>query len=241
MSKRSRSQRVTPTSRAATSTRQASARKGAGWIGAARMGATAAGSGARRKWLTWAAGGMLVAVVVVIVAVAAGGGTGSNPDTGGPSIAAGTGAQALAPDGQFATITGAPRTVFSLHGQPTLLWFVTTWCSSCQAGTQAVSTQIPTLATRHVRVVELELAGDLGQTGPSIAAFARQLAGNRYHNPDWTFGTASAALTQTYDPNGYLDIYYLLNSHGQITYVNSSPAATMNQLLAAVDKITPHA
>jgi hypothetical protein len=86
-------------------------------------------------------------------------------------------------------------------------------------------------------VVELELAGDLGQPGPAIADFAAQLAGTAYHNPDWTFGSASPALTSTYDPNGYLDTYYLLDVAGHAVYVNGSPSATMGQLLGEVAKI----
>ncbi|MDA8067019.1 MAG: hypothetical protein M0T77_00170 [Actinomycetota bacterium] len=180
-------------------------------------------------------------ILLAILIVALSGSAGSTPAAGGSAPSTGSATRALAPDGSFTTAAGASETVFVLHGQPALLWFVTTWCSSCQAGTQAVSEQLPSLAARHVRVVELELAGDSGQPGPSITTFASQLAGDQYHNPDWTFGTASAALTRTYDPNGYLDVYYLLNARGQITYANSSPASTMSQLLDAVDKITRHA
>lgn len=194
----------------------------------------------RRRWWSWGLGGVILLAVIAVIAAAATSGTSSGPGGAGT---AGTSpsAHAVAPDGSFTTTAGATETVSSLHGQPTLLWFVTTWCSSCQAGTQAMSATIPTLAAHHVRVVELELSGDLGQPGPAISDFARQLAGSRYHDPDWTFGTASAALTQTYDPNGYLDVYYLINAAGYITYANSSPAATMSQLLAAAAKITPHA
>jgi thiol-disulfide isomerase/thioredoxin len=145
---------------------------------------------------------------------------------------------ARAPNGTFTTSTGTTRTISSLSRRPTLLWFVSTWCSSCQAGTQTMASQIQVLARLHVRVVELELADDLGQPGPSITAFARQLAGPAATNPDWSFGVASAALTNTYDPASYLDIYYLLDSTGHISYVNSSPAATMSQLIGHAEQIT---
>jgi hypothetical protein len=114
--------------------------------------------------------------------------------TGGSPAAGATSPGTLAPDGAFTTTAGANVSVASLRGQPTLLWFVTTWCSSCQAGTEAMRSQIATFAAHRVRVVELELAGDLGQPGPAIMEFGTQLAGPEYHNPDWTFGTASPAL-----------------------------------------------
>ncbi|MHB1738401.1 MAG: peroxiredoxin family protein [Actinomycetes bacterium] len=114
-----------------------------------------------------------------------------------------------------------------------LLWFVSTWCSSCQAGTQAMAQNLAALRTAGVRVVEVELYQDLGQSGPSMRQFAQALAGAEYANPDWTFGVSSAALTRAYDPQSYLDIYYLIDGHGQIRYVNSSPASTMPALLGA--------
>lgn len=184
----------------------------------------------RRRLRVWVTGAAVLLAVATSLALASAGGS----DNG---VTKATRATALAPDGGFATTSGANLTVSSLRGQPTLLWFVTTWCSSCQAGTQAMASQIATFAAHHVRVVELELANDLGQPGPSITAFGRQLAGAGYHNPDWTFGVASAGLTTTYDPSGYLDIYYLLDASGHVTYTNSSPAATIGPLLSAVTKL----
>ena len=71
-----------------------------------------------------------------------------------------------------------------------------------------------------------------------MTSFARQLAGAAYHAPGWTFGTASRALTRGYNPQGYLDVYFLLDSAGRVTYVNSAPASTMSQLLAHAGRLT---
>ena len=142
-----------------------------------------------------------------------------------------------APSGTFVTINGQNVTVASLRGTPTLLWFVSTWCSSCEAGTQAMAQNLATIAHAGVRVSEIELYHDLGSQGPSMFSFAKELAGTQYNNPDWTFGISSLGLTKNYDPVGYLDVYYLVNSEGKITYVNSSPAATMPELLKAISRI----
>jgi thiol-disulfide isomerase/thioredoxin len=142
-----------------------------------------------------------------------------------------------APPGTFTTLSGRTVNVASLKGHPTLLWFVSTWCSSCQAGTQTLADYLPKLAADGVKVDEVELYQDLGQSGPSLASFSQQLAGPEATNPDWTFGTSSASLTHTYDPQSYLDIYYLLNAQGEVTYVNGSPGSTMPQLLAAVGRL----
>ena len=143
----------------------------------------------------------------------------------------------VAPNASFTTLSGSNVEVASLRPHPTLLWFVTTWCSSCQAGTQSVAQNIAALRRDGVRVDEVELYKDLGQSGPSMSQFARILAGPEATNPDWSFGTSSLQMTRTYDPSGYLDIYYLLDSHGRVTYVNGSPGSTMPQLLAAARKL----
>lgn len=142
-----------------------------------------------------------------------------------------------APGGTFTTLAGTTDNVASLRGQPTLIWFVTTWCSSCQYGTHVMAQDIAKLQAKGVRVEEVELYQDMGQKGTPIGPFAKSLAGAQYKNPDWSFGVSSAALTHTYDPKSYLDIYYLLNAEGKITYVNSSPGSTMTQLLHAASKL----
>lgn len=180
----------------------------------------------QRHWARWSIAAAVVAAGAAAAVVATTGGSSKSRATEALAI----GAQA--PDGAFSTVSGQTETIASLRGRPTLLWFVATWCSSCQAGTQAMATAIDTFDRDHLRVVELEQYNDLGQSGPPIAQFGQQLAGTYYNNPNWTWGTASEALTTTYNPKGYLDIYYLLSSSGKIVDIGSSPAATMNQLLS---------
>jgi thiol-disulfide isomerase/thioredoxin len=180
-----------------------------------------------RRWIGRAAIALAVVAAAAIVIIATAARSTKAPSASGQA----------APDGSFTTTTGQTETISALRGQPTLVWFVATWCSSCQAGTTAMAQQIPKFAAYHVRVVELELADDLGQSGPPITVFGQQLAGSAYNNPDWIWGIASPKLTQTYDPNGYLDIYYLFDAQGRVVYVNSSPGATMGPLLAAAAKV----
>jgi len=174
----------------------------------------------------------LVALVIALHVTSSSSGSSSASGSSGSSavsLPVGT----TAPDGAVTTLGGKTETVADLRGKPALIWFVTTWCSSCQAGTQAMAQHVATLASDGVRVVEVENYADLGQSGPPMGAFAKTLAGSAFSNPDWTFGEASSTLTHTYNPKAYLDIYYLINAKGKITYVNSSPGSTMPQLLSA--------
>lgn len=182
----------------------------------------------RRRW------GWITAVAVVLVGAGVITGlrlTRHADPSAGPSAAATATVGQPAPDGTFTTVAGATTTVAALRGRPTLLWFVATWCPSCQAGTPAIAQVFPQLRAAGLRVVEIELYENLGQPGPSIAAFGKSGAGSDYGDPDWVFGTSSASLTRAYDPEGYTDIYYLLDARGSVTYVNGQPASTLPDLL----------
>lgn len=173
-----------------------------------------------------------LAAVVLVAAALVHRPAGAAPDPLRPAAAS-----PVAPDGAWTAVDGQTATVASLRGRPALLWFVATWCPSCQAGTQAVAQHIDQLSAAHVQMVELELYRDLGQPGPDIGLFGRTYAGSAFSNPDWAWGTASKALTLTYDGKGYLDIYYLLDAQGRIRYVNGSPAASWPQLWQAIQAL----
>ena len=175
----------------------------------------------------------LVALVIALHVANGNSGSASASSPSGASLPIGT----TAPNGTFTTLAGKTETVTTLRGKPTLIWFMTTWCSSCEAGTQSMAQNIATLAADGVHVVEVENYADLGQSGTPMNAFAKTLAGSAFSNPDWTFGEASSTFTHTYNPKAYLDLYYLISSKGRITYVNSSPASTMPQLLQAASQL----
>jgi thiol-disulfide isomerase/thioredoxin len=177
--------------------------------------------------------------VIAVIAVMAGGrGTGTPGATAGSAGGSLPAVGRLAPAGSFTTATGTSATISSLRGHPVLVWLVTTWCPGCQAGTQAMPADLARLRARGIKVVELEDYADLGQLGPDIASFGRQFAGAAYHSPGWVFGTASQAMTRAWNPQGYLDIYYLLDSAGHVVYINSGPTSTMTQLLAHAGRLT---
>jgi len=116
-------------------------------------------------------------------------------------------------------INGSKANLSQYRGHTVLLWFVTTWCSSCQDGAQLLSQQYySALHSRGVAILTVELYNNLGQPGPSLNQFA-----NAYgigSKADWLYGTAQQWVTYRYDPNGYLDIYYLINSQGDIIDTN---------------------
>lgn len=183
----------------------------------------------RWGWLWAVLGGVAVVTGIWVAAAGRRGRT--------PAAAAMPAVGAPAPAGAFTTVNGRTLNVGDLRGHPALIWFVATWCPSCQTGTQVLAQNVDRFSGAGVRVVELELYHDLGGQGPDIATFGRQFAGSAYGNPDWTWGTASEGMSFRYDPKGYLDIYYLLDARGGIRYVNGSPGDTMSALLQQVARI----
>jgi thiol-disulfide isomerase/thioredoxin len=199
----------------------------------ARRQAAMRAAARRRKWAWGGAGFAVVLVVAAVLGAHFASSSSGSVKSSNPPPAQG----ALAPNGTFTTLSGRTVSLSSFRGHPTLLWFMTTWCSSCEAGTEAMAKNISKLSSYGVKVIQVENYDDLGQSGPALGNFARTLAGPEFRNPDWVFGMASSSLTRRYNPQAYLDIYYLINPSGRIVYVNSSPASTMSQLLSAAKGI----
>ncbi|HEY2576142.1 MAG TPA: redoxin family protein [Streptosporangiaceae bacterium] len=203
----------------------------------------------RRRWT--GLGGIAIVVVGVVLGVTLSSGgnspamksstasstgkSASGSMSGSASSSKGTAPMAgsMAPAGTYTTLAGQQESLSSLRGAPAMIWLVTTWCPVCQVGTKAMQSQLAVqLAKMHVKVVEVELNGDLGHSTPTLTSFIHTYAGMGTHSANWVFGTASAALTRAYDPKGEMDVYYLVDSTGHVRYVNSGPAKTASQILA---------
>ncbi len=113
------------------------------------------------------------------------------------------------------------------------LWFVSTWCSSCQQGTQFISDNIGYFTSHNVTIIELENYGDDGYPGPTMSSF--KSFANNYNQSNSMMGSASRQLTSIMNPDGYPDIYYILSTDGKVLYIGSSPAATFSEITQAID------
>jgi len=121
-----------------------------------------------------------------------------------------------APDFRIDLLNGSSTNLGSFRGHAVLLWFVTTWCSSCQLGAQELSSSYyKTLNSKGIVILTVELYNNLGQPGPSLGQFATQY-GSGPGNRGWYYGTATQGVTFTYDPNAYLDVYYVIGPDGVI-------------------------
>jgi thiol-disulfide isomerase/thioredoxin len=122
-------------------------------------------------------------------------------------------------DFPIAFIDGSKGNLSQFRGHTVLLWFVTTWCSSCQDGAQLLSQQYySALHSKGVVILTVELYNNLGQPGPALNQFANTYGSGS--KSDWLYGTAPRWVTYRYDPNADLDIYYLINSQGNIVDTN---------------------
>lgn len=116
-----------------------------------------------------------------------------------------------------------------LRGHPYVLWMVATWCPSCKTGSNVIASHIAFLRAHGVRVVEMQLAGDLGRPGPGLESFQKAV-GTSADSPNWYWGELTQAQTVGLDPSGDMDRYYLVNARGTIVAVSGNPALTWDAI-----------
>jgi thiol-disulfide isomerase/thioredoxin len=147
-------------------------------------------------------------------------GSGNNSSTSITSISSlDTGIQngEFAPNFPMTFANGSTsHSLYDLRGSPVLLWFVATWCTSCQQGAQMLASQYYSdLHLKGVTIVTIELYNDLGQSGPNLTQFANQYGGG-LGEQGWYYGYSNQTTTYTFDPKAALDVYYALNAQGII-------------------------
>ena len=120
-----------------------------------------------------------------------------------------------APDFTFNDLSGTSHSLSSYQGQRLVLWWIAAFCSSCSQGTQYFAQSYASqYHTAGVLMLEIEDYNDLGQPEPSLSSFASQ---NGYSGQaGWILGEGSSQGTNAYNPNGYLDVYYVISAQGSI-------------------------
>jgi thiol-disulfide isomerase/thioredoxin len=134
-----------------------------------------------------------------------------------------------APAFTYHLLDGRELSADTLRGHPYVLWTVATWCPSCQTGSEVIGSHIGFLRSHGVRVVEMQLAGDLGRPGPGLAAFHKAV-GTAANTPNWYWGVLTGSQTAALDPKGNMDVYYLVDAHGKIIATSGNPAVTWNTI-----------
>jgi thiol-disulfide isomerase/thioredoxin len=178
----------------------------------------------RRRW-GWRIGAASAVVLAIAIALAA---SSLLRPAGSPSVRVGT----TAPNIPVTTLNGSESSLAAFQGHPLLLWWIATWCPSCNAGTQLFyQSYLAQFEAAGVAVLEIELYNDLGQPGPSLAQFAAQ---HGYGGqPGWFFGTSSASATTLYDPHAETDVFDIIGSQGTVVEVGSSPGGQLSSILSA--------
>ena len=138
---------------------------------------------------------------------------------------------ALAPDIAFTTVDGSEYQLSDFRGRPVMLWFYASWCPTCQVGTMAVAGVVDQLKLAGVQIIQLQLYNNLGYPGPTAEEFARQYASSVPRSPNWLWGDASLVASYTYDPQGYPDIYFLIDENGTLRAMDFAPHVTMDKIL----------
>lgn len=150
----------------------------------------------------------------------------SNNAVSGPVY--GTSLGDYAPNIQIILTNGTTTFLSKLSGEVVLLYFVATWCPSCQQAAQLLEQQYYSeLHAKDVVILTIELYNDLNQQGPSIQQFTNQYAGGT-GKPGWLFGASTQNATYTYDPGANLEAYYLLNTAGKIIMATGSAGLANN-------------
>ena len=134
--------------------------------------------------------------------------------------------------GSLTTMDDTQRRLSEFRGRPVMLWLFATWCPTCVAGTIAVAEKFDRLKQAGIQIIQLKLYNNLGYTGPSVADFANRHASSVAPSPSWLWGEASLKGSFTYDPQGYPDIYFLIDNGGIIRAIEPAPHVTMDKIMA---------
>lgn len=136
-----------------------------------------------------------------------------------------------APDITFKTLDGKEMKLSDFRGKPVMLWFIATWCPTCQVGAKVLSEEkMSDIAKYDLKIIVLKVWNNLGYPGPSLEEFGREWVGENFDHQNWIFVEADQETSFLFDPRGLPDIYYLIDKTGRVLVVDTAPSATINKI-----------
>ncbi len=124
-----------------------------------------------------------------------------------------------APGFTFTTMNGTSSSLSIYQGHPVVLWWITSWCTSCQDGTKLFAQNYYSqYRSAGVVLLQVESYNNLGQAGPDLNTFASSYGYSGQSG--WVLGLGPQGATTTYNPSAYLDFYYVISSQGIILAKN---------------------
>lgn len=124
----------------------------------------------------------------------------------------GTSAGNIFPDFSVVDIEGASLSNKSLKGNPTIVWFTTTWCTPCQIGAKKVAQLQRELGDNRLNVLVFFV--DPKESADDLRNWRSQFA-----NPDWKLAFNNGLAEKI--GIRYLDSKYVLDKDGVIKDFNT--------------------
>lgn len=120
-----------------------------------------------------------------------------------------------APDFTFTAMNGTRLNLSSFRGQPVVLWWIATFCDSCQQGTRLFAQDyLAQYKARGVQMLQVRSNPNLLRGGPDLPEYAARFG--YVSDPRWVLGEASELGTLDYNWNAYLDYYDAIDAQGVV-------------------------
>lgn len=135
-----------------------------------------------------------------------------------------------APAASF-TIEGKEYRISDFQDRRLMLWFLSTWCSSCIQAVKVLEERKSKLEASGMQIVVLKNHQNGGYPGPEIDDFINRYAASLSDTPNWMIGDATAEMGTTYNPRRYPDIYFLIDETGMLVAVDGAPAVSLDVIM----------
>lgn len=146
------------------------------------------------------------------------------------SYSAQNGLPIKAPEASF-SIEGTTYNLSHFKNRRVMLWFLSTWCTTCRIALDALEEKQQELIESGLQIIALKNHENGGYPGPTIHGFVKLFTPDLLNASNWMFGNASAELGALYNSRRYPDIYFLIDEKGMLVAVEGAPGATLDIIM----------